>query len=133
MRVEYRGVTGEPGVSSFADYLEIREQCPAFSGLVAESRRGGMLVVDGKAELVPLTVVSENYFSVLGVEPISGRTFQADSDRTPEDAPALIISHELWQRRFGADPAIVGRAIRVFDGTYTVVGVMPPVSGGSIV
>jgi putative ABC transport system permease protein len=69
--------------------------------------------------------VSASLFPMLGVEPRLGRTFQAEEDR-PGHANFVMLSHSLWQRRFGGDPDIPGKAIRLRDQPYTVVGVLPP-------
>src|SRR5829696_1211518 len=68
---------------------------------------------------------SENLFTVLGVQPAVGRGFTVHPDLFGPEHEA-IISHRLWQTRFGGDPALVGRAIRLNGFTYTVVGIMPP-------
>jgi predicted permease len=69
--------------------------------------------------------VSANFFTVLGVKPLLGRTFDAADDR--RGAPrTLILSHGFWQREFGGDPQVVGRVLPLSEGAFTVVGVMPP-------
>jgi len=67
--------------------------------------------------------VSENFFPLLGVQPEVGRQFSADECTV--NGPKVILSHGLWQRRFAADPAIVGRPLRLSNDAFTVVGVMP--------
>jgi putative ABC transport system permease protein len=68
--------------------------------------------------------VSAEMFPLLGVEPVLGRTFRPEEDR-PGHGNFALLSHSLWQRRFGGDPAIAGKAIRLRDQSYTVVGVLP--------
>ena len=68
--------------------------------------------------------VSANYFDLLGVRPALGRGFQAADDR-PDTWRKLVLSDALWKRRFGADPAVVGRKIRMYEQDWEVVGVMP--------
>jgi len=68
--------------------------------------------------------VSADYFRVLGVSPALGRDFRAEDDR-PAAPPVVILSHGLWQRRFGGDPAILDRRIQLDETPYTVVGIMP--------
>ena len=75
-------------------------------------------------------MVSASYFDILGIEPALGRTFLPEEDRTPGTHPVAILSHGLWQTRFGSDPDIVGTAISLNDAPYTVVGVMPENVGG---
>jgi predicted permease len=71
-------------------------------------------------------VVSANYFDVLGVTPLYGRTFVA-ADETEGAAAVLVFSYKYWQRSFGGDPTVVGRVFRMNDRPHTVVGIMPPV------
>jgi len=78
----------------------------------------------GQPEAVHSAAVSPNYFRVLGVSTQIGRTF-ADGEDQPGHDHVLILSHDLWVRRFAADPAIVGRSARLNREGYTVVGVMP--------
>src|SRR5581483_8540548 len=70
-------------------------------------------------------LVTAPYFSVLGVSPMIGRVFTPAESSDPRSS-AVILSHEVWQRRFGSDPAIVGRTIKLNTLPKTVVGVMPP-------
>jgi putative ABC transport system permease protein len=83
------------------------------------------LALEETPERVMGTAVSDNYFSVLGVRPALGRTLSPE-DEAPDSASVAVISHRLWQRRFGGDPAVLGRTIRVNDCFLTVVGVAPP-------
>ena len=61
----------------------------------------------------------------MGVKPVLGRGFLPEEDRTPNTHPVMVLSHSLWQRRFNADPAIVGKTIYLNGRPFTVVGVMP--------
>lgn len=87
---------------------------------------GAVNLTEGdRPERIRATAVGANVFAVLGVAPALGRSFTADEDR-PGGPAAAILSHELWQRRYGADPAMVGRTVSI-NGTATpVVGIMPP-------
>src|ERR1019366_5417507 len=106
---------------SYAEFLDYQARAKSFSGLLATERRGGILAGDGFTDAVQSNVVSENYFQVLGIDAQAGRVF------TPADAAGgrvLVMSHNLWQRRFGGDRSIVGRTIRI-NGLYTVIGIAP--------
>ena len=78
----------------------------------------------GQPEVVPSAAVTLNYFGVLGVIPQLGRTFAAGEDQLGRDH-VVILSHELWARRFGSDQTIIGRTVRLNRENYGVIGVMP--------
>ena len=108
-----------------ADFDDIRRQTSVFSSLAAWDDGSANLVEPGSPpERVGEVSVSANFFDVLGVAPAEGRTFEAGEDQRGRE-PVVILSHDLWQRRFSGDRAIVGRAIHLNDKTYRVVGVMP--------
>jgi predicted permease len=113
------------GFFSYPEYLELNKQATAFSGLVARGGRGvRMPNPDGSLELCTVNVVSENFFSVLGVRAGLGRLF------TPGDQdPIVILGNSFWKRRFGANPEIVGKQIEFERGRtstlMTVAGVLP--------
>jgi putative ABC transport system permease protein len=71
-------------------------------------------------------LVSGNYYSVLGVNAVLGRTILPDDDRAPGQSPVCVISYNYWQRRFAGDPAVVGKAIRLGGSPFTIIGVTPP-------
>src|SRR5262249_54644299 len=79
-------------------------------------------------ERVQTGVVSANYFDVLGVKPILGRTFLPGEDKHGAEA-VLVLSNDYFMRAFGGDPAVVGRVFRMNDRPHTVVGVLPPIPG----
>ena len=107
-----------------ADYLDYREQARSFEGLAAAQAWGGTLGGGDRPERVSGLQVSANLLDVLGVPALHGRTFVEGEDQPGRDRVA-VLSYGLWQRRFGADPAIVGRDISVDGQSYRVVGVMP--------
>jgi predicted permease len=111
---------------SYPDYRDLRDRTRALDGLAAFNGRGGSLG-DGRGspELVGLQLVSGNYFDLLGVTPRRGRLLGEADDGAPGASPVAVISHALWQRRFGGDPEVVGRSIRLNGFPFTVVGVGP--------
>lgn len=111
---------GSRGQNSYRDYLDFR-QAGTLAGLAASERRGPMLTVDGVTESAWADIVSDNYFTVLGVQAVLGRVFVEGS--RPEDV--LVISHSYWQRRFGGAPAVVGRIVGMKGRAFTVIGVAP--------
>ena len=100
---------------------------PVLSGLFA---RFGTVASVGGTDRIPIEIVSGDYFRTLGVEPALGRVLGPDDDRTPDGHPVVVLSHAYWRSRFGANPAVVGRGIRVNGSLMTVVGVAAPGFGG---
>ena len=83
--------------------------------------------VDGPPEpSVQGQLVSGNYFGLLGVSPLLGRTIVPEDDRVPNGHPVAMVSHGYWERRFASDPAVIGRTIRLSGSPFTIVGVTPP-------
>src|SRR6201988_2528777 len=108
---------------SYPDYQDY-QQNNVFEGLAAYTGGGAILSGGGEPESVPAVRASANFFSVLGVDPILGRTFQAGEDK--QGGPKVtILTYGLWQRRFGGDTGIVGRALTINGESYTVIGVLP--------
>jgi predicted permease len=108
------------------NYKDLRDQNAVFSALAAHtalplSVSGGK----GDAEQVFGEIVTGNYFDVLGAKPLLGRGFRADEDQTAGAALVTVLGYGEWQNRFGGDPSIVGRTIKVNGHDFTVVGVMP--------
>ena len=122
---------------SYANYLDVREQNKSFTDLCAFTwAAGGMsagnTVGGERAEVVWGELVSGNYFDVMGVKPILGRGFLPEEDRTPNTHPVVVLSHYSWQKRFNADPTIVGKSIYLNGTAFTVVGVAPESFLGSV-
>jgi putative ABC transport system permease protein len=106
-----------------ADYAAGR----SFSGVAEHHTMWFNLLDRGAPERVQTGVVSANFFPVMGIRPLLGRTFVPD-DEKPGAEPVLVLSHAYWQRSHGGDPAILGRKFEMNDKTHTVVGVLPPVT-----
>jgi hypothetical protein len=106
------------------DFLEFRRSNSVFSGLAALEGRDFNLTGSGEPERLHGARVSADLFSILGVRPERGRTFVAEEDEDGRDA-VVIISHALWERRFGSDPAITTRTILLDGRPHAIVGVMP--------
>src|SRR5581483_1495933 len=112
--------------ASYPDYLDWGQQSEVIEAICGYTGWDGSFTLTGRAEpeRIEGARVTANFFSVLGVAPILGRTFLPDEDR-PQAERTVILSHGLWQRRFGGDPGIVGQKL-VLDGNhYTVLGVLP--------
>ncbi len=81
------------------------------------------LAADGGSERIFGQLVSASFFDVLKVQPAAGRFFRTDEDQVAEDRPVAVLTHRFWQSRFGADPGVVGRTVRLNNRDFTVVGV----------
>ena len=108
-----------------ANILDWQAQNDVFDEMAMFGSGGGNLTGDGAPEQVLGARVSEGYFRVLGVEPMLGRVFAPD-EHVPGADRVIIIYYDLWQRRFGGAPDVIGRTFRMDDTPYTIVGVMPP-------
>ena len=114
-------------IVSAPNIWDFRKQTHSFEGIAIfdSSGRGyNLSSTVGEPEQVSGLRVSANFFSVLGVKPMLGRTFLPEEELPGKDRE-VILSYGLWQRRYGGDPAIVGRSIRVDGDDFSVVGVMP--------
>jgi putative ABC transport system permease protein len=111
-------------VISYPNFRDIREQASTLSGLAAFTGRAATFSEGEEVEQVSGAAATADFFGVLGVPAALGRTFGA-SDMEEGRGDVIVLSHGLWTRQFGADPSIVGRAIRVGAGTSQVLGVMP--------
>ncbi len=126
------GQRGEAGSFSYPLYEQFRDRTKSFSGILASGggNRSRMVVSEpggaGQNESVQTERVSGNFFSVLGVTAIRGRTLTDDDDRPGAPRPVAVISYGFWQRRFGLDPAVVGKNIALNDVPFTIIGVTPP-------
>jgi putative ABC transport system permease protein len=107
-------------------YLNLKSRNSVFTDVAAFSNKGwpANLTGGGEPERLQGFQVSANLFSLLGVAPQQGRGFLSEQDR-PGENRVVVLSHELWQRRFAANPQIVGQALALNGDSYTVVGVMP--------
>src|SRR5712671_1708193 len=111
--------------SSYVDYLDYRDQNKVLSGLIAHQVLPLNLGRSEKPERVWGAIVSGNYFDVLGIKALIGRTFLPEEDRTPNTHPVVVIGYGLWERRFGANPNVLGRTITLNEHDFTVIGVAP--------
>lgn len=112
------------GSSSYPDLEEFQKQTGVFAGVMGFAPRPAAVGGDDDLQRIAVEVVSSNYFQVLGVQPAAGRAFGAEQ-AAPGGEAVVVISHALWHRRFGGDPGIIGKAIRVNARPFTVIGVAP--------
>jgi predicted permease len=118
------GGTRGTGSVSVPNFLDWRAAQRSFEDIAAYSAGSFDLAGDGNPERVRGVRSTANLFAVLGSTPTLGRTFAADEDQ-PGHTPVLVLSEGFWRRRFGADPAIVGKLVSLDNTMYTVIGVMP--------
>ncbi len=116
---------------SYPDYVDLREQSRSFSGLAASAFRPVNLTGGARPEHTWATLASANYFDVLAVRPILGRTFLPEEDQKPGGATVVVLSYRLWQIRYGGDRNVIGRAVQINQHTYQVIGVAPASFQGS--
>lgn len=120
-----RQLSGGPemGVAA-AEYLDYRDRNRSFSQVAGFESDGFNLTGSGSPVRVNAARMTASTFPLLGVSPILGRTFTEDETRTGADR-VVVLSYGLWQRQYGADPAVVGANIKLDEKSYTVLGVMP--------
>jgi predicted permease len=105
---------------SYPEYVELRDHNSALAGLAATVQKWMTI----ESEVMPGAWVSGNYFEVLGIRALIGRTFSSEDERAGN--AVVMLHYDLWKRRFGGDPAIVGKTVDVFHRPATVIGVLPP-------
>src|SRR5436190_8334754 len=109
---------------SYPNFLDWQRQQVAFSSLAAFRTEEWNLTGTSHPERVVGLQVSASFFPTLGVQPLRGRVFEADEDKVGGER-VVVLSEGLWQRRFGADPAVLNRPISLNGESYTVVGILP--------
>jgi predicted permease len=121
--------TGERGMMTYAEFAQIRDHSTTLAGLCAAQShldRQQVRIGDGLPEDARAKLVSEEYFSVLGVEPAIGRVFNGNDAKAPGQDPYAVISYDYWQKRFGGNVSVLGTSIKIFNATLTVIGVAAP-------
>src|SRR5688500_9886492 len=116
---------------SYPDVVDYRNQATVFEAVSAEDMVPVALDSETQSDVIWGQVVSGSYFDVVRIKPIMGRTFSPEEDNAVGAHPVVVISHGLWQRRFGSDPDIVGKTIRLSNRGYQVIGVTPEAFTGS--
>ena len=127
-----RGESGPTGVS-WPDFEDLRKSSTLLDGMFVSKITGTTLSLGNRAETLPGSIVSANYFDAIGVRPVLGRGFVPGEDVGSNAHPVVVISYELWQRLFKGDPEIVGKTQRLTGVIHTIVGVAPEVFRGTFV
>ncbi|HVF69987.1 MAG TPA: ABC transporter permease [Chthoniobacterales bacterium] len=123
-----KSLTGgnQQNVISPGNFLDWEKQSGSFEHMAAVwDLRANLTGGSGEPEEIKAQFVSAGFFSTLGVQPVMGRAFLPQEDKTGNEL-VIILSHEVWQTRFGSDPQIVGKQATVNGRQRTIVGVMPP-------
>jgi putative ABC transport system permease protein len=111
---------------SYPDFVDVRRESQSFEDVAGFLGRNFTVTSASDAERLLGVSVTPELFPMLGVDPILGRHFTADEAAPPGLESVVILTHGLWQRRFGGDPGIVGQGVIINDRARTVIGVMPP-------
>jgi putative ABC transport system permease protein len=106
------------------NFLDWKQQNHVFEDMAVLTGPANATLSGGAPETVQAQRVSANFFPLLGVQPVLGRTFSGEEDR-PSGEPVVVLSYGLWQRRFGSDPSVVGRSLTLDGKSHTMIGVMP--------
>lgn len=109
---------------SYPEYRDWKQQSHSFEDMAAVQPLYINLTEKGSPERLRGMRVTSSYFTILGLPPAMGRDFNEDDER-PGAPRVAVISHGMWQRRFGGDPAVLGKTIRLDDEPYTIIGVLP--------
>jgi predicted permease len=110
---------------SYADFVDLRDNAKSLNGLLGYHDDYMAITGSGRPERIYGVLASANYFEVLGVNPLLGRTLISTSANERAGAAEAVLGYDLWQSRFAGDPNIVGKTMQINLHTYTVVGVAP--------
>ncbi len=124
MDARRQGQSGS-GPLTFPRFQLISENARSFSAIAAYCNETFNLTGQGDPEQIPSARVSANFFSILGVTPVLGRTFRTEEDRAGGDN-VVLIADNLWERLFARDPGVLGRTLTLDGKDYSVIGVLPP-------
>ena len=119
------GKDGALAAFSYPNYIDFRDRNEVLSGLLVSRFVVVSMSRNGNNEKVWGNLVTGNYFDVLGVKPALGRSFLPEEDKTRLSHPVVVISHSLWQTRFGGDPSVVSSYVLINGMKFKVIGVAP--------
>jgi predicted permease len=126
-----RGVHGEATLFSYSEYQDYRASNHVFSGLLAYEPFLNATLAGGRARQLYGQLTSCNYFDVLSERPALGRGFVEADCAAPDAGTVVVLSDELWQSAFGADPSLVGKRVVLNRTAFTVIGIAPRGFGGT--
>jgi len=118
---------GESGATeiSWPDFEALRQSCTQCEDVFVSKITSSTLNIGARAERTVGSIVSANYFDAIGVRPALGRGFESSEDVGSNAHPVVVISDQLWRRRFHADPNIIGKVQRLNNVPHTIIGVAP--------
>jgi predicted permease len=122
--LEVAGSQGGSGAPPYPCFARLRAETSAFTGLATFTSDELRIEIHGRPEQVMGQAASGNYFELLGVKPALGRLLTAEDEKL--DPPVAVISDRYWRRRFGGDPAAIGRSLSLRGQAFTIAGVTPP-------
>ncbi len=118
---------------SWPDFLDLQRNCTLCDALFVSKITGSTLSIGEHAEVATGSIVSANYFDAIGVHPILGRGFEPGEDVGNNAHSVVVISYDLWQKRFRGDPQIIGKTQRLDNIPHTIIGVTPKQFYGTFV
>lgn len=118
------GAEGFQGFS-YPDYQDLQKELADVSDVFAYTNKAARLVSNGKMDRDVVGLVTPNYFSALGIQPLAGRFIRADESSAKAAPPIVVLGYSYWQKRFARDPEVIGKQVKIDAQTLTVVGVAP--------
>jgi len=116
---------------SYPDFVDYRDQSTSYSAFCAEDMVQAAIDTQEQNDVIWGQLVSGNYFDMLQVKPLMGRTFAPDEDGAPGAHPVIVLGYSLWQRRLNSDPNIVGKTLSLNNRQYQVIGIAPETFKGT--
>jgi predicted permease len=117
---------------SYPDFVDFRKQAGSFADLVGYILAQPGLSADGRVDQLLASYVTGNYFSVLGVQPALGRLILGSEENQPGEQPVVVLGYSYWRKRFGGNPSVIGKQVRVNGKQATIIGVVPKQFLGAI-
>jgi len=124
--ISISNATGLGYYVSNKDFQDYRAERSVLADAIGYVPRAASLDLGRGAERITIELVTDNFFSMLGVQPAAGRLIQPNEGRAPGDAPVVVLSYDYWRSRFNGDPSVVGRSVRLGSQPFTVIGVSSP-------
>ncbi len=126
VQLEARGKTWTSQGLSFPQFRELRRQTSIFSAVTGLEPNRAVLDLGGNPQQIDIELVTGNYFSFFHAEPVLGRLLGEEDDRVEGAHPVCVLSYQAWRSRFGADPRVLGRVVRINAFPFQIVGVAGP-------